>query len=191
MVPEPCTSSLLLERHEQGGHAIRVKICFLASGGGHFQQLCGLACLAEEYDHFLISTIGNRAATAVRAFQPIYLVGEPGQGSWKRHPSTPIRVLWEILRIFARERPNLVISTGSGIAVPGFIAAKILRIRTIYIEAYARVHSLSLAGRICRHLSDRFLVQHRGLADQLPRAVYAGTLYSHLGGGEHGFCDDR
>ena len=57
-----------------------------------------------------------------------------------------------------------MISTGAGIAVPGFLAAKLLGIRTVYIESYARVESLSLAGKICYHLADRFLVQHACLA---------------------------
>lgn len=177
-------SCLVAEREAHPG-AVQVKICFMASGGGHFQELCGLADLAQKYDHFLISTEVNKALAHVCPFQHVYQIDEVGLGLWK---SSPLRVLGtfrQVLRILRRERPNLVISTGAGIAVPGFLAARLLRIRTIYIESYARVESLSLAGRVCYHLASRFLVQHACLARQLPRAVYAGSLNSFLDADSH------
>jgi len=163
----------------------------MASGGGHFQELCELASLADTYDHILISTELNKAVSDTCPFRPIYLIGEVGQGEWKRHPGELLVAFWRILRILRRERPNLVISTGAGIAVPGFLAAKLLRIRTIYVESYARVESLSLAGKICYRLANVFIVQHAGLASQLPRAVYVGSLNPYLDEDSHGICDHR
>ena len=171
--------------------SVPVRICFMASGGGHFQELCGLAGLAEAYDHILISTELNKAVSETCPFRQIYLIGEVGQGQWKRHPGELLRALWRILRILRRERPRLVISTGAGIAVPGFLAARLLGIRTIYVESYARVESLSLAGKICYRLSDLFLVQHAGLANQLSHAVYVGSLNAYLDADSHGICDHR
>jgi len=163
----------------------------MASGGGHFQELCGLASLAETYDHILISTELNKAAAHACPFRRIYLIGEVGQGQWKKHPFEMLRALWRILGILLRERPGLVISTGAGIAVPGFIAAKLLGIRTIYVETIARVESLSLAGRICYRLANLFLVQHARLAGRLPNAVYVGSLNTFLDADSQGICDDR
>ena len=163
----------------------------MASGGGHFQELCELTSLAEAYDHILISTELNKAVSETCPFRRIYLIGEVGQGQWRKHPGEMLRALWRILRILLRERPGFVISTGAGIAVPGFLAAKLLRIRTIYVESYARVESLSLAGRICYRLSNLFLVQHAGLATQLSHAVYVGSLNAYLDADSHGVCDHR
>jgi len=160
--------------------AARVRLCFMASGGGHFQELCGLADLAEKYDHLLISTKVNHALAHACPFRRVYQIDEIGQGQWKGSPLRILRTFWRVLRILRRERPDLVISTGAGIAVPGFLAARLLGIHTIYIESYARVESLSLAGKVCYHLADRFLVQHAGLARRLPRAVYACSLSSFL-----------
>jgi len=163
----------------------------MASGGGHFQELCELTSLAEAYDHILISTELNKAVSETCPFRRIYLIGEVGQGQWRKHPGEMLRALWRILRILLRERPGFVISTGAGIAVPGFLAAKLLGIRTIYVESYARVESLSLAGRICYRLSNLFLVQHAGLAAQLSHAVYVGSLNAYLDADSHGVCDHR
>jgi UDP-N-acetylglucosamine:LPS N-acetylglucosamine transferase len=152
----------------------------MASGGGHFQELCGLTGLAQRYDHLLISTEVNKALADVCPFHCVHQIDEVGQGLWKKSPVKVLGTLWRIFRILRREKPDLVISTGAGIAVPGFLAARLLGIRRVYIESYARVESLSLAGRLCYHLSNLFLVQHASLARRLPRAVYAGTLNSYL-----------
>ena len=157
----------------------------MASGGGHFQELCGLADLAERYDHILISTDVNKALAHACPFRHVYQIDEVGQGQWKGSPFRILGTFWKVLRILRRERPGLVISTGAGIAVPGFLAAKLLGIRTVYIESYARVESLSLAGRVCYHLADRFLVQHACLASRLPRAVYAGAVNDFLDADSH------
>ncbi|WP_369255676.1 glycosyltransferase [Geodermatophilus amargosae] len=57
-----------------------------------------------------------------------------------------------------RDRPWLtgVVSTGAGIAVPAFVAARRVRVARLYIESIARVTRPSLTGR---------LVQWSGLAD--------------------------
>ena len=162
-----------------------VRICFMASGGGHFQELCGLAGLAQRYRHSLISTDVNKALAEACPFHRVHEIEEIGQGFWKKSPVKVFRMLWRILRILLREKPNLVISTGAGIAVPGFLAARLLGIRTVYIESYARVQSLSLTGKICYRLAHLFLVQHASLASRLPRAVYAGTLSSFLDADSH------
>jgi UDP-N-acetylglucosamine:LPS N-acetylglucosamine transferase len=155
----------------------------MASGGGHFQELCGLVPLAERYDHLLISTDVNKVLSHACPFRRVHQVDEVGQGLWKKNPLKILGVLWRILRILRREKSNLVISTGAGIAVPGFLAAKLLGIRTIYIESCARVETLSLAGKVCYHLADLFLVQHASLANRLPRAIYAGSLNPYFGCG--------
>ena len=171
--------------------ATQVRICFMASGGGHFRELCDLASLAERYDHVLISTDVNKALAEACSFRRVYQIDEVGQGLWRRSPAKVLGTFWRVFRILRRERPDLVISTGAGIAVPGFLAAKLLGIRTIYIESYARVESLSRAGWVCYHLADRFLVQHACLASRLPRAVYVGSLNSFLDADSHDPRDDR
>ena len=47
-------------------------------------------------------------------------------------------------------------------AFPFFVAAKLHRVRTVYIEVYDRVDSATLTGRLCYPLSDLFLLQWEG-----------------------------
>lgn len=65
------------------------------------------------------------------------------------------RVLWILLR----ERPHLLISTGSEIAIPAFYLARLFRIRTIFIEVWTRVWRPTGTGRIVYPVADRFYVQ--------------------------------
>lgn len=48
--------------------------------------------------------------------------------------------------------------------------------RTIYVESFARVKSLSLSGRMLYAFVDRFIVQWPGLVQKYPRAEYHGVL---------------
>ena len=93
---------------------------------------------------------------------------------WAFHPTTRnlvnlvrnARLAWTTLR---RDRPDVVVSTGAGIAFPFFLVAKVLRIRTIYVEVFDRVDSATLTGRLCYPLSDLFLVQWEEQRDLYPR----------------------
>ena len=79
-------------------------------------------------------------------------------------------------RILRLERPRLIMSTGSEIALPFFLLARLVGIPTIYVESVTRVRSLSGTGRILRRVATRFYVQWPGLAAADPRLRYAGGL---------------
>jgi len=68
-------------------------------------------------------------------------------------------VFFKMLQILIQERPVVVLSTGSEIAIPLFVLAKLLGIRTIYVESSARVVTPSLTGKLVYPLSDYFFVQ--------------------------------
>jgi beta-1,4-N-acetylglucosaminyltransferase len=81
---------------------------------------------------------------------------------------------WSILR---REKPDVLVSTGSEIAIPFFMLAKLLRIRTIYIELCCRVTSPSRTGKLLYPIADTFLVQWPQLIDVYgAKARYEGGL---------------
>src|SRR5262245_50412141 len=65
-------------------------------------------------------------------------------------------VAWRVLR---RERPDVLVLTGAGVAVPFFLLAKLLGIRLVFLEVFDRLDSPTLTGRLLRPICDRFLVQ--------------------------------
>lgn len=80
------------------------------------------------------------------------------------------------LFIVIKERPNLIISTGSEIAIPIFILSKIFKVKTIFIESLCRVNDISTTGKILLNLSDIFLVQWDNLAKIYKKAKYEGII---------------
>lgn len=72
--------------------------------------------------------------------------------------------------------PDVVVSTGAGIAVPFLLAARRRGITTVYLESIARVEELSLSGRLLYARTDKFLVQWPELAARLDKAEFVGQI---------------
>jgi UDP-N-acetylglucosamine:LPS N-acetylglucosamine transferase len=100
---------------------------------------------------------------------------------WAHHPTTrnlpnAIRNLALAVRVLRRERPDVVVSDGAGVAFPFFLAAKLVRARTVYVEVYDRIDSRTLTGRLCAPITDLFCVQWEEQRRMYPRAKLIGTL---------------
>lgn len=81
------------------------------------------------------------------------------------------------LKILLKERPKLIVSTGSEIAIPAFYLARLLGIKTIFIESWTRVDMPSGTGRIVYPVSDVFLVQWQQLLGKHgSKAKYEGGI---------------
>jgi len=80
------------------------------------------------------------------------------------------------LKIFWKEKPEIVISTGSEIALPMFFLAKVFRKKRVFIESSCRVKELSGTGKIVYPISDVFIVQWPYLLSRYKRAVYKGNI---------------
>jgi UDP-N-acetylglucosamine:LPS N-acetylglucosamine transferase len=77
-----------------------------------------------------------------------------------RNPFKIAPAFWIVLRAFWRERPTVVISTGSEVAIPVFLAAKLFRVKTVFIETIVAFEKPSLTGRLLYPLADKFYVQN-------------------------------
>ncbi|KAG9390109.1 UDP-N-acetylglucosamine transferase subunit [Carpediemonas membranifera] len=73
--------------------------------------------------------------------------------------------------LILRIRPKLLLTDGPGTALPLVYSAFFLRFigqrcRIIFVESFCRVESLSLAGRLCKPVVDRFIVHWPSLKTQ-------------------------
>jgi UDP-N-acetylglucosamine:LPS N-acetylglucosamine transferase len=73
-------------------------------------------------------------------------------------------------------RPTLMVSCGTGLTVPIFYSARLLGIKTVFIESMSRVETLSITGRMLLGKTDLFMVQWPDLATRIPAAIYGGQL---------------
>ncbi|GAA3723671.1 PssD/Cps14F family polysaccharide biosynthesis glycosyltransferase [Spinactinospora alkalitolerans] len=100
---------------------------------------------------------------------------------WAHHPTTRhfgnlLRNSVLALRVFARRRPGVVVSTGAGVALPFFVLAWVLRVPTVYIEVYDRIDTPTLTARLCRPFTRLFLAQWEEQRAFLPTAITVGPL---------------
>jgi hypothetical protein len=85
------------------------------------------------------------------------------------------------LRIVRATRPDVVISTGAGVAVPFCWIGRACGARVIYIESFARTTALSLTGRLVYPVAHSFYVQWPRVARGRRRARYVGALFGEPG----------
>lgn len=101
---------------------------------------------------------------------------------WAHHPTTRsaknlLRNLGLARRVLREVRPDVVVSTGAGVAVPFFAIARLMGIATVYLEVFDRISSRTLTGRLCRPLSTRFLVQWPEQQRLYPGSIDVGSIY--------------
>ena len=79
-------------------------------------------------------------------------------------------------RRLRRLHPRAVVSAGSGVAVPYFVAARALGVPALWVETYNVVGRSGLASRLAGRLATAVVVQHQELLARHRRSVYVGEL---------------
>lgn len=143
----------------------RHHLMFVASTGGHLAQLLQLRCWWENHERTWV-TFDKADARSTLQGERVISAFHPTT----RHLGNLARNTVLARRVLKDHHPDVVISTGAGVALPFFAAARAARIPTVYLEVYDRVDSATLTGRLCRPLSSAFCVQW---PDQV--RLYAGS----------------
>ena len=94
-----------------------------------------------------------------------------------RRPLGVVAASLRALAILRAERPQLIISAGTGVAVGVFLAGRLLRIPAVWLETLNIVTKPGIASRICGQLAAAVLLQRPELMQHRRRAVYIGELY--------------
>ncbi len=153
------------------GRSAPLRVLLVCSSGGHLAQLISLRPWLE--------TTSARWVTFPTEDSRSQLVGHDVVDA--HHPTTRnipnlLRnavLAWRLLR---RDRPDVVVSSGAGVAVPFFVLARALAIPTVFVEVYDRMDGPTLTGRLCRPFASRMLVQWPEQAGFYPGAVVVGPL---------------
>ena len=149
-----------------------MKVALVCSSGGHLTQLHQLKPFWEKHDRFWVTFKLPDSESLLDREDVV----------WAHYPTTrnvrnALRNFGLALRVLSRRRPDLLVSDGAGVAFPFFLVARLLRIKTVYIEVYDRIDSPTLTGRLCRPLTNLFLVQWEEQKRFYPRAQVIGRLF--------------
>ena len=150
------------------------KICFAASSGGHLEEIACLKPIAEKYDSFLLTEYGG--FNPITIGEKTYYISQINRRE-KAFALKFLKLFFDSLRILLREKPDIIISTGALATCPICVIGKILGIKIIYIESFARVENASLTGRLIYKIADLFIVQWKELLSIYPNAVYRGSIF--------------
>ena len=152
----------------------KIKICFAASSGGHFEQLLMLKPLMEKYERFVIT---EETAYKVQINnEKTYYLKQVNRKEKSFLPRMVVNSL-ESFRIFLKEQPDAVICTGVLAVLPVCLIAKIAGKKLIYIESFAKVTSPTLSGKLLYRFADQFYVQWEQMLQIYPRAIFLGGIY--------------
>lgn len=150
------------------------KICFIASTGGHFEQLMMLKPLMDKYNSFIITE--KTGYSVIKDNRKIYYLSQVN-----RHEKIFLFKMMlnfiKSINIFIKERPDLVISTGALATIPMCMIAKAFKKKVIFIESFAKVTSPTLTGKLVYKFADQFYVQWEQMKEHYQDAIFKGGIY--------------
>ena len=150
------------------------KILFVASSGGHLEEISQLKRIAGQYENALVTEANG---FEVRNFgNRQYFVPQINRKEILFLPKF-IGLFIRALRILKKEKPEVVITTGALIAYPFCLLQKMKHGKVIYIESFARVKEPSLSGKLIHKHADLFIVQWEDMLEYFPDAVLGGGIF--------------
>ena len=158
---------MVLKRRLGGSH------CFLVcSGGGHLSQLAELCDDWPPETQHWITFDSPQARTLLSGRRVTF-----AHGPTNRSLASLARNLLVAWRLVRRHRPQTILTTGAGIAVPFCYVGRLLGCRVVYVECLSRVSEPSLTGRLVEPVAHELYVQWPQLVTRYRHARYVGTVY--------------
>ena len=146
-----------------------MKVCVVSSCGGHLTEVRCLKPAYELFEHFYV--LNDKAVLPADMKDNTYFIAH-SERDWKSFLN-----LWESFQILRKEKPDVILSTGAGPAVPFAIVGRLFfRTRVIFVETITRINRPSLTGRIMYWLAQDFMYQWESLRPFFPKAQHGGSL---------------
>lgn len=154
------------------------KVLFIASTGGHLEELLQLKKMFSYYDYMLITekTKSNIYLKDKYKDKIHYLI----YGTKYHIFSYPFKLLTNCfisLFYYLKFKPDYIITTGVHTAGPMCCIGKIFGSKIIYIETFANMISKTSTGKLLYPISDLFVVQWESMKELYPNSVYGGWIF--------------
>ena len=157
---------------------MKKKVLFIASTGGHLNELMQLKSIFNNYDYHIITekTKSNISLIDKYPKKVSFLV----YGTKDKKMVYPFKFIYNCFKSFAlyiKIRPKYIVTTGTHTAVPICYFGKIFRSKIIFIETFANSESKTLSGKIVYPIANLFIVQWESMLKLYPKAVFGGWIY--------------
>lgn len=154
------------------------KVLFIASTGGHLNELLQLSSMFNKYDFHLVTEKTKSNSYLKRDYKDrvSYLV----YGT-KLHLFSYVFKLtyncFKSLFLYFKYKPDYIITTGTHTAGPMCCIGKIFGSKIIYIETFANMVTKTATGRLIYPISDKFIVQWESMKKLYPDAEVGGWIF--------------
>lgn len=154
------------------------KVMFIASTGGHLEELLQLKDMFSNYNYCLITekTKSNMYLKNIYKKRVHYLI----YGTKHHFLVYPFKLLINCfisLFYYLKYRPNYIITTGVHTAGPMCCLGKIFGSKIIYIETFANMVTKTATGKLIYPISDKFIVQWESMKKLYPKADFGGWIF--------------
>ena len=151
------------------------KVLFISSTGGHLSELMQLKKIFSKFPYYIVTekTKSNEYLAEDYKGKVAYLK----YGTKKNLFTYFFFNIIKSFIIFLKQKPDVVVTTGTHTAVPMCYIAKAFRKKVIYIETFANRNSKTVAGRFVYPIADVFVVQWEEMKKIYPKAEYWGWIY--------------
>src|SRR5690625_1292252 len=149
------------------------KILLISSAGGHFAQLMKLKPLFERYDYKILTEYVPSSESVKNGYN-IEFLSNISKGRGAGMLMNMVKYSLQAIKEFIRNKPDVIITTGSYPAIPYCFIGKLFGIKVVYILSFARVKTKAKSADILYKISDVFIVQWKGNLQSYPKGIYLG-----------------
>jgi beta-1,4-N-acetylglucosaminyltransferase len=140
-------------------------VLLVCSSGGHFKGLQQLRPFWENQERVWV-TFRTATTEAELVEENVFWAYSPTNRNFPNFCKNLILAL----KLIRKNKPDVIISTGAGVAVPFLILGKLLGSKTVFIESVTRVNTLSLSAKLVLPFLSVLYVQWPQLQVRYPQA---------------------
>lgn len=157
------------------------KVIFIASTGGHLNELLQLSPIFKNYDYSLITekTKSNMGLCKKYPNKVFYLISGT-YTSFLAKIIYPFKFLGNCIKslyFFLKLKPDVIVTTGAHNTVPMCYIAHLFKKKVIFIETFANSQGPTRSGKMVYPIADKFIVQWDSMLEFYPEAICAGGIF--------------
>jgi beta-1,4-N-acetylglucosaminyltransferase len=155
-----------------------LKLLFVLGSGGHTARGLILSRQVQCEKYYMVPW--ESEVTKEKVGSNYYSVISPRFRAKDNRVMSVLRTMFLFLHslvILLIVRPNVLVSTGSGLTLPPFLVARVFGIKTIFVESPSRVYNPSIAGKLLMGKVTLWLSSWPELAQRFAGVEYRGMIF--------------
>ena len=153
------------------------RVMFIASTGGHLNELLQLKSMFSKYDYSLITEKTKSNLYLKNQYKDVHFLIYGTKHHILTYPFKLFINCFISLFYYLKYRPDYIITTGVHSAGPMCCLGKIFGSKIIYIETFANMVSKTATGKLLYPISDKFIVQWESMKKLYPEAEFGGWIF--------------